>query len=346
MERTYPPCLLCKKQPATKTNSHIIPSFMIAPVCNYDGSSKRGKEVMFTMTAYEDKVYTGEIPDTKYEELFDMEKMTDERIENELKDNTASKDYIFCPECENNLSVYLESPYGDYLRNGKKTDNAIPYFFWLSVAWRMSVSDQFNFRLPLALEQHLGDSLHAYMDAMKNGEDAQPIVFSCLFRYRLLVSPDFLHDNKNAGYFGGRYDYNRNILSMTMGDKVLCVTFNEDSIPDDYEYIGFEQELKTAAINDGKQEEKVVIVTKERFAEGIHQMVKETAFKRLLNEKDIADASWKAAGLQGMMPNAIFKALIERLYSENSKQGDRKTKERYVEVFKETLQSFGFVPRD
>ena len=32
-----------------------------------------------------------------------------------------------------------------------------------------------------------------------------------------------------------------------------------------------------------------------------------------------------------------------RTYSEEEKQGDRKTAERYVQVFNETLESFGFI---
>ena len=106
----YNNCLICNKEKATKTNSHLIPSFMIAKVCSYDGSGKRDKEVMFTMTSYEDKVYVGAVPDTKLDELFNQEKLTDERINQELKNNTASKDYIFCPKCEANLSKYLETP--------------------------------------------------------------------------------------------------------------------------------------------------------------------------------------------------------------------------------------------
>ena len=345
-KRDFPPCLLCQKQLATKTNSHIIPSFMIAPVCNYDGSIKRGKEVIFTMSTYEDKVYTGEIPDTKYEELFDMKKMTDERIENELKDNTAAKDYIFCPDCEKALSVFLESPYGDFLRSGKKIDDTIAYFFWLSVVWRMSISNQFNFRLPFALEQHLGERLHTYLEAMKACVDTKTSVSSCLFRYRLLASPDYLSDERFAGYFGGRFDYKRNILSMTMGDRILCVTFNEDPLPNDYFYLGFEKELRDTPVNKGQQNEQVTILPKERFAEGIHQMVKETARKRLHNEKEVADAVWRQVGLPGVMPRPIFVSLIERLYSQETKQGDRKTKERYVEVFEETLKSYGFISID
>ena len=112
-------CLICKKSKATKTNSHIIPSFIVAKVCSYDGSGKRDKEVMFTMTPLEEKLYLGAIPDTKIEELVDTQKLSDERIEQELRNNTASKDYIFCPECEKNLSVYLETPYAECLQKGK-----------------------------------------------------------------------------------------------------------------------------------------------------------------------------------------------------------------------------------
>ena len=346
MKMTYPPCKLCGEKPASKTNSHLIPSFMIASVCSYDGSGKRDKEVMFTMSTYEDKVYTGAIPSTKYEELFDMDKLTDERIESELKDNTASADYIFCPDCEKALADCLESPYGNHLRTNNEIEPHIPYYFWLSIVWRMSISGQFNFRLPLALEQHLGEALHSYLDAVKEGKDVEAIMKSCLFRYRMLFSPDYLEVEKLAGYFGGRFDEKRLILSHTMGDKILCVTFSEDDLPADYQYLGFEQELSAAHINNGQVAERYTVVSKERVAEGVQRMVKETAMKRLLNEKDVANASWKAVGLPGQMPDVIFKALMEKLYSEESKQGDRKSKERYVKVFNETLQSFGFKPRE
>lgn len=88
-------CLICKKSKATKTNSHIIPSFIVAKVCSYDGSGKRDKEVMFTMTPLEEKLYLGAIPDTKIEELVDTQKLSDERIEQELSNNTAQKTTFF-----------------------------------------------------------------------------------------------------------------------------------------------------------------------------------------------------------------------------------------------------------
>ncbi len=209
----------------------------------------------------------------------------------------------------------------------------------------MSISEQFNFRLPHALEVHLQEKLLAFINLKetKQEEEISKLLTTCLFRYRLIDSPDYLHET--AGYFGGWFDYNKNILSLTMGDKILCVTFNEDALPDDYSYIGFEEELKGAKINNGLDIERSLVVSAERFEQGIQRMIKETAFKRLQNEKELADALWQKVGLPGKgMPNYIFQVFMERLYSEESKQGDRKTTERYVELFNETLQSFGFNP--
>ena len=340
----YQPCAICKQRPATKTNSHIIPSFMIARVCSYDGSGKRDKEVMFTMSTYEDKVYTGKLPSTKIEELFDTDKLTDERIENELKHNTAAKDYIFCPECEKNLSVYLEAPYADYMHNGTQIDGATAYFFWMSVVWRMSISGQFNLQLPQDIEAHLREKLHGYINAKiaNDGGAVLELIRNCSFRYRLIDSPDYL--NMASGCFGGIFNYETKILSLIMGDKILCVTFNENALPDNYSYLGFEKELKEASINNGLENERSIVVPGERFADGIRRMINETAHKRLLNEKEKADILWQRLGLPGeVMPDLIFQAFVMRLYSENGKQGDRKTAERYVELFNETLQMFGFV---
>ncbi len=332
-------CLICKKNKATKTNSHLIPSFMIAKVCSYDGSGKRDKEVMFTMESYEDRIYTGAIPDIKIEELFDKDKLTDERINKELKNNTASKDYIFCPECENNLSTYLESPYSEYLSNGKTLKADVAYFFWMSIVWRMSISKQFQFELPCDIEQSLGNCLHKYMNAITNKQDITPIIEKCNFSYRLLRCPSYL-PNKMA-YIGGRYREEKGILTLTLGDSILCVKFDNKPFPDDFSYLGLEETIKSASVNNGTSNEMYTEVGKNAFEKVMTQMVKEISLKRLINEKERADVIWHRVGLSGLMPDEIFDAFIDKLYSEDIKPGDRKTLERYTQVFYETLESFG-----
>ncbi len=83
---------------------------MIARVCSYDGRGRRDTEVMFTMSTYEDKVYTGQIPDTKIDELFDTENLTDERIEKELKNTTPHVDIVFESECYERFFVRIANP--------------------------------------------------------------------------------------------------------------------------------------------------------------------------------------------------------------------------------------------
>lgn len=101
-------CLICNQKKATKTNSHIVPSFLITSFSSYNSSGKRDSEVLFTISSSIDSVYTGRsVPDTKIEDLFDKDKLTQERIDEELSKNSVAKDFVFCPQCEKRLSVFL-----------------------------------------------------------------------------------------------------------------------------------------------------------------------------------------------------------------------------------------------
>lgn len=328
-------CLICKDRKATKKNSHLIPSFMVAKVCSYDGSGKRDSEVMFTMKPFEETVYAVGIPDTKIEELFDQDKLTDERINEELRNNTASKDYIFCPTCEANLSIYLESPYAERLLTERVVNSDLAYFFWVSIVWRMSISKQFEFALPEDIEQNLGECLNEYLDAVVNGKNGAAIPEKCLMSYRLLRCSSYLPDG--MAYLGGRYFDVPRVLTLTLGDIILCITFDEKVLPADFEYLGLEDMIKSAPVNDGSSEEQYCEIERQVFEDAMRRMVKETALKRTFNEWDFANEIWRQIGLSGEMPKDMFVAFMEKLYCEDSKQGDRKTPERYIQLFEETL---------
>lgn len=341
MEYQY--CLLCGEREATKTNSHLVSSFLVAQVCSYDDSGKRDKEVMFTMTPYEDKVYTGQIPDTKYEELFDIDNLSDERIERELKDNTASKDYILCPVCEKRLSDILETPYAQFHKQGGEIDPKTAYMFWLSIVWRLSISDQFAFRLPPAIEQGLGRDLNAYMESIVSGKEVDTLIMECPFRYRLIRA---VGSNANKqGYLGGHYNYDYNIFTYTIGDVTLCAQFDEKPIPDEYQYYGYESIIRYAPLNNGIEPLMVHDVSGEEYDSLLHNFVIQTAKKKLMAEMEKAQACWNAVGLEGKMPSKIMGKFLQTLYGEKVKQGDRHSRERYVEVFNEVLQSFGYRPK-
>jgi len=338
-------CLICKKNKATKTNSHLIPSFIVAKVCSYDGSGKRDTEVMFTMKPLEEKVYLGAVPDTKVEELFDAENLSDERIKQELRDNTASKDYIFCPTCETNLSKYLEAPYAEHLRKDTDISAHLAYFFWLSIVWRMSISRQFAFALPDAIENSLGESLNSYIEAVIAGQDTNEIVEKCNFTYRLLRSSSY-HLSDSAAYLGGRYYKETDIFALTLGDTIICAKFEDkDDLPEDFRYLGLEYIIKNSTINRGTATEQYSEVDSQIWETAMLRMAEEAAFSRLCNEKAFADSIWQEIGFEGSMPDEIFIAFIQRLYSEDVKPGDKRTPERYIQIFNETLVSFGFIPK-
>ena len=209
----------------------------------------------------------------------------------------------------------------------------------------MSISRQFQFALPEDIESNLGECLNEYIEELADKQDVTPIIEKCNFSYRLLRCPSYLPNG--IAYLGGRYKENAKILTLTLGDTILCVKFDKQNIElaNDYNYLGLEDVIKSAPVNFGTYPQLCVNVENKAFEEAMKQMVKETAFKRLLNEKELADKIWHEVGLSGNMPDDIFKSFIERLYSEDEKQGDRKTAERYVQIFNETLEAFGFVGR-
>ncbi len=135
-------CLLCGKNKANKTGSHMVPHLLIGDVFSYDGSTDREKVVAeeSSLAGGEKSRYFGhEVYDDTVQNLMGRS-FTDEEIEKEIaKKNILTRDYYFCEECEKRFGV-IESYYAEILSGLiKDYPPQIPYLFWLSVAWRMSI---------------------------------------------------------------------------------------------------------------------------------------------------------------------------------------------------------------
>lgn len=284
------------------------------------------------------------LPDTKIEKLFDQESLTEERIESELKINTASKDYIFCPKCESDLSKYLETPYADELRDNKNSD-IIPYFFWMSVIWRISISGQFGAKLDSSIENRLGTSIRAYLSAADNSmKGIEHIISESSFCYRILRFEGYL--TNSPGILVADYDKENKILSVVIGELVVSAFFANKEIPDSYYFFGAGKYLKEAQINDGSKKETISHLDSSLFCEIMKKMVSTLAKQKMNTEYEIIDSCWHMVGLPGHMPEVIFKAYMKFLLDENTKLGDRMTNERRVDVFNKSLQSFGYIQKD
>lgn len=338
----YDKCFLCGKSDATKTNSHLIPSFMIAKACSYDGSGRRDSEVMFSMESFRDRIYIGALPDTKIEELFDVDNLSEDRIKTELGVNPASKDFIFCPKCESRLSKYLESPYSQYVSSNKKIGVEVPYFFWLSVIWRMSISNQFGFRLPERIEKSLGRSLDEYLCAVENAQSTENILVSTPFSYRLIRASQYLPNEQCDGFFYGIYDNDNDALMYVFGDTVICAQFDHQNLTEDMTFLGLERIIKQAPINQGIELEKVVEIDNKEMELAAKHIIAIAVPQRIQKEFELVNKVWNSIGLKGNMPAPMFEYYISQLYSESGKQGDRRQPERYVVALQNSLDHFGY----
>lgn len=150
----YPICKLCQIREASKKGSHIIPSFLVASMVNYDFSKKRDKEMSFRIDSLGTDFFVGRsVPPEKLEEVLNHS-LTDEN----LKDNEHHyvRDYILCPYCEERLAV-LESwasPIMASIEAQRKTvpnstneliietiDIKLLMMFFISIAWRVALTN-------------------------------------------------------------------------------------------------------------------------------------------------------------------------------------------------------------
>lgn len=166
-------CLLCRKSFAIKTGSHMVPHLLIADVFSYDGSRQREKVVVASASLSEgrtERYFGNKVYEDTINELLGRG-FTDEEVEREIKKrNLLTLDYVFCKDCEDRFAV-IESYYSDIISGRiKKYPPEIPYLFWMSVIWRMSVGDM---GLPMEkdhlekLRKNLGKCLALKRDAIK-----------------------------------------------------------------------------------------------------------------------------------------------------------------------------------
>jgi hypothetical protein len=324
-------CLICNENDATKKNSHLIPSFLVAMVVSYNHSYKRDKELMITISPHQSKIYTGALPDTKLEQIFDTANLSEERIANELSKNTVAVDYIFCPTCENNLSRYLETPYSSKIQRNETVSNDVPLFFWLSIVWRMSVNGNHGFKLPSDIEEMLHNNLNTFFQLKEKGDDVNPLIEKVHFNYRIVSCKDYC--KSNGGYIYSLYNKENNVLTVMIGDICICVTFDEENLPEDYSFFGLEKHINEAPCNNGKEKEITQPVSNEDYKSSVQEFVQYGASIRKREDFELLDYIWKSTGRFFFMPIKMKLKFMEILYDDKIKLGERHTPQRYVEIF-------------
>lgn len=132
-------CALCRKDEATKTGSHVVPSFLLQSMFSFDGKPKRGREISMRECLNQEgtSVYYGRDVKPEAIEIDHGGPLTDENLENNV--NNQEVDYLFCPICEKRFGI-LETEYARFYQNENYNIHPrVAYLFWLSVFWRMTV---------------------------------------------------------------------------------------------------------------------------------------------------------------------------------------------------------------
>lgn len=241
-------CLLCKKANATKTGSHLVSNFLIQRFFAYDGSSKRDKEVVesYSLTNDDYRTYIGHrVGGDVTEELLGHEMTDDEIAREEKKPNLLMRDYFFCPECENRFGV-IETYYADILSGKEKNyPSYVPYLFWLSIVWRMSIG-----RLAIHMrpehEQRVGKILDKALALKREQIDGKVLGH---FAYRIGQTKDLKGETPSiVGIHKASIPY-----EFLIGDYAFRFYYSESAAKSDAKRHGLNME----AINTGKKDEVI-----------------------------------------------------------------------------------------
>ncbi len=317
-------CRLCNNEEAIQTNSHIIPNFLVSKHVTYNPKIKRDSEVLFFMKPFYADFYVGRsVPEDEIDRFFDSKEIQKANVTKEKMHNPFTVDYLLCPKCEANLSMYLETPYSG---NAKKKDSFVSYMFWISVVWRLSVTRLFGFRLPKVIEDKLQVSINKYFEIQGNEIEQETLLNDIPFYYRIIQKKD----NKvvEGAMFYAEFD--NNILTMTLGNIVVCVSFYSQELYSGYKYYGIEDEFINAPINCGDCLEQIKTIEESKFKTHLNHLAMKIMTQKLKEGKEIADCCWNYMTNSKQMPDTVFVDLIKKLSA--MKTGDMLSEEKYVDV--------------
>lgn len=338
-------CELCKRAIADKTNSHIVPSFIICRTASSDGSRKRNHELVYSIGKTIQAYSGNEVPLEVMERNFDD--LSDERINEELKKNTLSKDFVFCSSCEKALADYLESPYS----SSKKIDAKTAYFFWLSIIWRVNHFELLSSNMPKFILSDLRKSLDSYLQARKKRERIDIIPQKYPFNYSILTCKDYSIDGDGCIY--AEYDKTNRIFSVVLGDSIVCCYLKNKRLPDAYDFLGLRNELIQAPLNDGNRAEECRIVSKSVFSDAYRNLLDKAKIVYLNNEVDMIHHLWNNLKKRNYFlpapqpsPSFIYRCL-EIIHSDEKKVGEKYNYHNFAASFSTAMtEVYGIKVKD
>lgn len=335
-------CAICQNYPADKTNSHIIPNFFLTMVSSVDGSYRRGKELLYTIGDASTKVHLGsEVLEHEWSDSFDN--MSDGRIE-ELKKNAGAEDFIFCSRCERRLGEYLESPWHDHMFKGRKISPETAYFFWVSILWRISFFEGLTLKLPHHIEEALRKRLLGFFLAKDTKLPTTRLMEKPTFYYKVLYCKDYCKNH--PGFVYNEYDKKSNCATVLLGDVMASFAFTPKYSFQKCSFYGLENALLEAPLNIGAEPEVYKSINSSTLDSASEPILHDLQKRRLETDRSNINKMWELVRKHLLPslpthPNKGFIAIvINHLYDEGVKNGERITHEFFVKCFRKGLEEY------
>lgn len=331
-------CALCLLKEADKKGSHLVPHFLMKTVDNIDDKIGRDLELGFEMGKGHVKGYFGgSVLPERLEPVFG--EITEEDIQGAR--SSMIVDYLLCTNCENRLAK-LESNYSKSL----KTYSAEPFFstedsfhsliFWLSIFWRLSVSENKAFKLSESHEQQLRLLIDKGLDATDPDayiEEAQNSITQ--IGYRLLRCVGYTAKNSAFVFLNNANDHP---YCMLVGE-FACFLYMDGQTVDkqSQKFLGLETVALEASLNTCFKGEQILPIAGEVFAEACRQVVEIWKEDFLAEVGEMCDAvHLKFVGSGEMNPTIKSHVIYTIAYDENP-LGRKYTIPAIVEAITKTL---------
>ncbi len=334
-------CLLCDKNPADETGSHIVPHFLMKRIDNEVGTRARDKELGFRITQDTTESYFGSavLPE-KLEEVYG--EVTDEVIENNNIDGIV--DNYFCKRCEKRFGTF-ESEYSKSLNKDTSiSENYITekrpflsFLFWASIIWRLSIQDDSGFKLKLKEENKLRRILDKYLvleinelTIDKNDLDLSDI------GYKVVRSPNF--SDKYSTWLHWSPYYERP-YSLIIDEYLIFFYFKKSYLKGMVqEFYGSEKFKSQANFNTPFSEEKIYGIAHEDYQIIQENIAQFGARKRIENLSWKLDMIHQRLGGKGKQMYPEYKnEIMKRIANSEEVLAKKGTKEEYIKTIIETI---------
>ncbi len=343
-------CLLCKKNDADKTGSHIVSHFLSKRVDNQEGENGRDKELGFMIGVDDSKMYIGRaILPEKIEEVYG--EVDDKLLEENHNNNIV--DYIFCTNCEKRLGV-IESEYAKTLDIFSDPESLyqstnisfLGFLFWGSIFWRLAIMPNNGYKMKEKEQKKLRRILDKYLNLDLDVIKLNYADFDLFdIGYKIIRSPNFsegyptyLHSHP---FFGMPY-------SIMVDEYLVFLYFKKSYLNGIVQNMyGSHELLAKAKFNTPFNPEIVLSIEHNRFKNIITNMIGffvDRKMNKLDKQMDILHQRMFPGTGKHMDPD-LKKKIIENIANDDEKLG-KKNLENEMKIIENTVSEFYGIKKD